>query len=140
MPCSRDELCVCCPACAPGPQLQLKGHRSVGGMRASIYNAMPIEGVQKLADFMKVRRRGGGRAAGAQPGVQCLGLRKLLRRRYMGGLRSQARAHRRWQLSACGGVIACMMFVRRSSTPSTWPSKRLRDRVGGGGCSRRERP
>lgn len=31
----------------------LKGHRTVGGMRASIYNAMPLEGVQKLVDFMK---------------------------------------------------------------------------------------
>lgn len=31
----------------------LKGHRTVGGMRASIYNAMPIEGVQKLVAFMK---------------------------------------------------------------------------------------
>ena len=31
----------------------LKGHRMVGGMRASIYNAMPIEGVQALVDFMK---------------------------------------------------------------------------------------
>jgi phosphoserine aminotransferase len=31
----------------------LAGHRSVGGMRASIYNAMPIEGVKKLVDFMK---------------------------------------------------------------------------------------
>ena len=31
----------------------LKGHRSVGGMRASIYNAMPIEGVQALVEFMK---------------------------------------------------------------------------------------
>lgn len=31
----------------------LKGHRSVGGMRASIYNAMPVEGVQALVDFMK---------------------------------------------------------------------------------------
>lgn len=31
----------------------LKGHRSVGGMRASIYNAMPIEGVEKLVTFMK---------------------------------------------------------------------------------------
>jgi phosphoserine aminotransferase len=31
----------------------LKGHRSVGGMRASIYNAMTIEGVKKLAEFMK---------------------------------------------------------------------------------------
>ena len=33
--------------------LQLKGHRSVGGMRASIYNAMPLAGVQALVDFMK---------------------------------------------------------------------------------------
>lgn len=32
--------------------VNLKGHRSVGGMRASIYNAMPMEGVQKLVDFM----------------------------------------------------------------------------------------
>ena len=31
----------------------LKGHRTVGGMRASIYNAMPIEGVQALVEFMK---------------------------------------------------------------------------------------
>ena len=31
----------------------LKGHRSVGGMRASIYNAMPREGVEKLVDFIK---------------------------------------------------------------------------------------
>jgi len=33
--------------------VQLKGHRSVGGMRASIYNAMPIEGVQTLVGFMR---------------------------------------------------------------------------------------
>jgi phosphoserine aminotransferase len=33
--------------------VQLKGHRSVGGMRASIYNAMPIEGVRALVDYMK---------------------------------------------------------------------------------------
>lgn len=33
--------------------LSLKGHRSVGGMRASIYNAMPLEGVKTLAAFMK---------------------------------------------------------------------------------------
>jgi phosphoserine aminotransferase len=40
--------------------LQLKGHRSVGGMRASIYNAMPIEGVRALVDFMRdfARRNG----------------------------------------------------------------------------------
>ncbi len=31
----------------------LKGHRSVGGMRASIYNAMPVEGIKKLVEFMK---------------------------------------------------------------------------------------
>lgn len=33
--------------------VNLKGHRSVGGMRASIYNAMPVEGVKTLIDFMK---------------------------------------------------------------------------------------
>ncbi len=33
--------------------VNLKGHRSVGGMRASIYNAMPYEGVEKLVEFMK---------------------------------------------------------------------------------------
>jgi len=33
--------------------IQLKGHRSVGGMRASIYNAMPVEGVQALVAYMK---------------------------------------------------------------------------------------
>lgn len=33
--------------------VNLKGHRTVGGMRASIYNAMPIEGVEKLVKFMK---------------------------------------------------------------------------------------
>jgi phosphoserine aminotransferase len=33
--------------------VQLKGHRSVGGMRASIYNAMPIEGVKALVEYMK---------------------------------------------------------------------------------------
>ena len=33
--------------------VNLKGHRTVGGMRASIYNAMPIQGVEKLVEFMK---------------------------------------------------------------------------------------
>ena len=33
--------------------VNLKGHRSVGGMRASIYNAMPEEGVRKLVEFMR---------------------------------------------------------------------------------------
>jgi len=33
--------------------LQLQGHRSVGGMRASIYNAMPLEGVRALVDFLR---------------------------------------------------------------------------------------
>lgn len=38
----------------------LKGHRAVGGMRASIYNAMPLSGVKTLTDFMVdfERRRG----------------------------------------------------------------------------------
>jgi phosphoserine aminotransferase len=40
--------------------LQLKGHKSVGGMRASIYNAMPLEGVQALVDYLNdfARRHG----------------------------------------------------------------------------------
>jgi phosphoserine aminotransferase len=33
--------------------LQLKGHKSIGGMRASIYNAMPLAGVQALVDFLR---------------------------------------------------------------------------------------
>jgi phosphoserine aminotransferase len=33
--------------------LQLKGHKSVGGMRASLYNALPLEGVQALVDYMR---------------------------------------------------------------------------------------
>ncbi len=33
--------------------MQLKGHRSVGGMRASIYNAMPLEGVQRLVQYLR---------------------------------------------------------------------------------------
>ena len=36
---------------------QLKGHRAIGGMRASIYNAMPMEGVKALVDFMRVFER-----------------------------------------------------------------------------------
>jgi phosphoserine aminotransferase len=37
--------------------VQLKGHRSVGGMRASLYNAMPLAGVQTLVDYMKAFER-----------------------------------------------------------------------------------
>ncbi len=40
-------------AAAENGFVNLKGHRTVGGMRASIYNAMPIEGVEKLVAFMK---------------------------------------------------------------------------------------
>lgn len=45
--------------------IQLKGHRSVGGMRASIYNAMPVEGLQVLVDFMKdfEKSHGSGKAS-----------------------------------------------------------------------------
>ena len=37
---------------ADAGMMTLKGHRSLGGIRASIYNAMPLEGVQTLAQFM----------------------------------------------------------------------------------------
>lgn len=40
--------------------VNLKGHRSVGGMRASIYNAMPIEGVEKLVAFMEAFEKNNG--------------------------------------------------------------------------------
>lgn len=40
--------------------VQLKGHRSVGGMRASIYNAMPLEGVRRLVQYMKEFESGHG--------------------------------------------------------------------------------
>ena len=33
--------------------VNLKGHRMTGGMRASIYNAMPVEGVERLCDFIR---------------------------------------------------------------------------------------
>ena len=42
-----------CAEAAKEGLVNLKGHRSVGGMRASIYNAMPYEGVEKLVEFMK---------------------------------------------------------------------------------------
>ena len=42
-----------CKEAAAAGFVNLKGHRSVGGMRASIYNAMPVEGVKKLVEFMK---------------------------------------------------------------------------------------
>ena len=38
----------------------LKGHRSVGGMRASIYNAMPVEGLEALVDFMRTFEKENG--------------------------------------------------------------------------------
>jgi phosphoserine aminotransferase len=40
--------------------LQLKGHRSVGGMRASIYNAMPAEGVETLVEHMRQFEKSNG--------------------------------------------------------------------------------
>ena len=38
---------------AAAGMVELKGHRSVGGIRASIYNAMPMAGVEQLAAFMR---------------------------------------------------------------------------------------
>ena len=46
------ETLTSLPARLRTDMVQLKGHRSVGGMRASLYNAMPIEGVQALVDYM----------------------------------------------------------------------------------------
>ena len=41
-----------CAEAAKAGLVNLEGHRSVGGMRASIYNAMPIEGIEALTNFM----------------------------------------------------------------------------------------
>ena len=46
-----------CAEAAEAGFVNLKGHRLVGGMRASIYNAMPAEGVDKLVDFMEKFRK-----------------------------------------------------------------------------------
>lgn len=53
IPSSQDLEAVFIKEAAAQGLTQLKGHRSVGGMRASIYNSMPLEGVQRLASFMK---------------------------------------------------------------------------------------
>lgn len=49
-----------CAEAAQAGFVNLKGHRSVGGMRASIYNAMPAEGVEKLTDFMRAFEKANG--------------------------------------------------------------------------------
>lgn len=49
-----------CAEAAEAGLVNLKGHRSVGGMRASIYNAMPAEGVEKLVAFMREFERANG--------------------------------------------------------------------------------
>ena len=71
-PCSRSKMNVCfrladeelekifLAESAAAGFMGLKGHRSVGGMRASIYNAMPRDGVVSLADFMREFRRRNG--------------------------------------------------------------------------------
>ena len=58
-----------CAEAAEAGFVNLKGHRLVGGMRASIYNAMPTEGVEKLVDFMEKFRK-------AMPEL-CIGDRKV---------------------------------------------------------------
>ncbi len=53
IPSSADLEKVFIAEAAVRGMVQLKGHRSVGGMRASIYNSMPLDGITQLADFMK---------------------------------------------------------------------------------------
>ncbi len=52
LPTAEDEAAFLGGAADEG-MVELRGHRSVGGIRASIYNAMPVDGVQRLADFMR---------------------------------------------------------------------------------------
>ena len=52
--CSNDEMeAKFIAEAAKADLIELKGHRSVGGCRASLYNAMPVEGVHALINFMK---------------------------------------------------------------------------------------
>src|SRR4029078_7052245 len=62
----------------------LKGHRSVGGMRASIYNAFPEEGVDALVEFMRAFEAKHGERRIQGIGRRCLRRRRLLRRRSNG--------------------------------------------------------
>ena len=53
---SRPKLPLCAEVVAATKAAgydNLKGHKSVGGLRASVYNAMPIEGAQALVEFLK---------------------------------------------------------------------------------------
>ena len=50
---SQEKDAAFVEAAAKAGFVNIKGHRTVGGMRASIYNAMPVEGVEKLVAFMK---------------------------------------------------------------------------------------
>jgi phosphoserine aminotransferase len=59
LPTEDLEARFCSEASAIGLK-GLKGHRSVGGIRASIYNAFPVEGVDKLIGFMKDFERKNG--------------------------------------------------------------------------------
>jgi len=43
--------------------INIKGHRAIGGMRASLYNAMPLEGVKHLVKFMEEFEKSGGHYA-----------------------------------------------------------------------------
>ena len=52
LPTLEDEAAFLASAAEEG-MTELRGHRSVGGVRASIYNAMPVDGVERLADFMR---------------------------------------------------------------------------------------
>ena len=52
LPSAEDEVRFLEGAADEG-MVELRGHRSVGGIRASIYNAMPVDGVERLADFMR---------------------------------------------------------------------------------------
>jgi phosphoserine aminotransferase len=48
-----DDQAAFLAGAADEGMVELRGHRSVGGIRASIYNAMPVDGVERLADFMR---------------------------------------------------------------------------------------
>ncbi len=84
----------------------LEGHRSVGGMRASIYNAMPLAGVEALVSFMKEfeRKHSGLEGAAVSGAVLLMGERGCLSEAFVSAMLQCGTQRSRWPLetgSAC---------------------------------------
>ena len=108
--------------------VQLKGHRSVGGMRASIYNAMPIEGVQALVEYMKEFERAAWLSAAefeilvAEPDLAG-GPEAAARRALRASARTSTSPTRSWcARPTCTASTIPAVACRRSAAPARAPT------------------